>query len=267
MHNSTICKTHHPVYVPRYSISRTTNQNYQLNNTRWKSFVKMANNDNNTENQNAIENLNSHLTAAGEKVANNKKIVYWTLGIVVIIAAICGAWFWFYKTPRVNNSVAAYDQVETKALGNDTVAAAEYAKVADKFSSTDAGNLAALQAAEAYYRIKKYNEAIKYLDKFSSKDELMEAQAKMLLGDCYVNLKKYDDALNAFNSALRIATGNEQIAPKLLWKEANIYDAQKKYQNALDCYQQIKDAYPEYMFGNGVSVDAYIAREKARLGK
>ena len=171
------------------------------------------------------------------------------------------------KTPQMNNSMAAYDQVETKAMGNDSIAAVEYAKVADKYGSTNAGNLAALQAAEANYRIKKYKEAVKYLEKFSSKDELMDAQAKMLLGDSYVNLKKYDEALNAFNSALRIASGNEQIAPKILWKEANIYDAQKKYKEALDCYQQIKDNYPNFAFGNGITVDAYIARENSRLGK
>ena len=55
--------------------------------------------------------------------------------------------------------------------------------------------------------------------------------------------------------------------PRVLLKEANIYDVQKKYQMALDCYQQIADEYPQFQPGSGVGIDAYIAREKARLGK
>lgn len=221
----------------------------------------------NEQDQNAIDNLNSHLTQVGEKVANNKKIIYWVVGIIVVIAACCAAYIWLYKAPQTKNSQAALDQVEAKAMGNDSIAAAEYAKVADKFGSTDAGNLAALQAAVSYYHLGKYTEAVKYLDKFSSKDDLLAAQAKVLLGDSYVNLKKYDDALSAYNAALRLESGNEQVAPVVLWKEANIYDAQKKYDKALDCYKQIKDNYPTFSFGNGISIDAYIAREEARLGK
>lgn len=170
----------------------------------------------NEQEQNAIDNLNSHLTQAGEKVANNKKIIYWALGIIVAIAACCAAYIWLYKVPQTKNSQNAYDQVEAKAMGNDSIAAVEYAKVADKYSSTDAGNLAALQAAVSYYHLGKYNETVKYLDKFNSKDDLMQAQAEVLLGDANVNLKKYDDAINAYNAALRLESGNEQVAPVVL---------------------------------------------------
>lgn len=226
----------------------------------------MATNDNNQE-RNAIDNLNENLTRAGEHVANNKKIIYWCIALIAIFAAGGAAWYWGYLQPSYNNSQNAYYQVETKANGNDSIAAAEYAKVADKFGSSDAGKLAALQAGEAYYRLGKYDLAAKYLKAFKTKDEVMQAQADVLLGDSYVNLKKYDDALSSFDAALRLAAGNDQIAPTVLWKKANIYDAQKKYQDALNCYKQIKEGYPTFSFGNGISVDAYIAREEARLAK
>ncbi|MDE6294830.1 MAG: hypothetical protein K2M03_02065, partial [Muribaculaceae bacterium] len=58
-----------------------------------------------------------------------------------------------------------------------------------------------------------------------------------------------------------------QIVPIALLKEANVYDEQKKYQNALDCYTRIQTEFPTFQFGNGMSVEAYIAREQARLGK
>lgn len=226
----------------------------------------MANNSN-QQDQNAIDNLNMSLTSVGERVAKNKKVLYWTLGLLIAIGACWCAWLWFYQTPRVNNSAAAYDKAMTAAIGGDSIAAVEFAKVADKFSGTDAGNLAAMQAAQAYYRLGKYQETVKYLKKFSTKEEVLSAQSYVLLGDAYVNLKNYDEALSAFQTAVKKAAGNEQIVPTVLWKEANIYDAQKKYQEALNCYEQIKAAFPAYTFGNGLTPDAYIAREKARLGK
>lgn len=225
----------------------------------------MATNDN-TQEKNAIDSLDFQLTAAGQRVASNKKIIYWCIAIVLIFAAGGAAWYWGYILPTNKNSWKAYNQVEVNAA-NDTIAATEYAKVADKYGRSDAGNLAALQAATSFYSLKKYEETIKYLKKFSTKDEVMQAQADVLLGDAYVNLKKYDEAIAAYNSALRISTGNEQIAPAILWKEANVYDAQKKYKEALGCYQQIKQAFPDFRFGNGITVDAYIAREQARLEK
>ncbi|MDE5842370.1 MAG: tetratricopeptide repeat protein [Muribaculaceae bacterium] len=221
----------------------------------------------NQQEQNAIDNLDMSLNSVSERVAKNKKVLYWTLGLLIAIGACWCAWLWFYQTPRVNNSVSAYDQAMNAAMGGDSIAAVEFAKVADKYSGTDAGNLAAMQAAQAYYRLGKYQETVKYLDKFSTREDILNAQSYVLLGDAYVNLKKYDDALNAFQTAVKKAAGNEQIVPMVLWKEANVYDAQKKYQEALNCFEQIKAAFPNYTFGNGLTPDAYIAREKARLGK
>ncbi|MBD5369769.1 MAG: tetratricopeptide repeat protein [Bacteroides sp.] len=225
----------------------------------------MATNENNQE-QNAIDALDFQLTAAGQRVASNKKIIYWCIAIVVICAAAGAAWYWGYILPTNKNSWKAYNQVEVQAA-NDSIASAEYAKVADKYGRSDAGNLAALQAALSYYNLKKYDETIKYLKKFSTKEDVMQAHADMLMGDAYVNLKKYDEAIAAYNSALRISSGNEQIAPAILWKQANVYDAQKKYKEALGCFKQIKQAFPNFRFGNGMSVDAYIAREEARIGQ
>ena len=226
----------------------------------------MATNETNQE-QNAIDNLNDSLTRAGQHVAANKKIIYWTIALIVIFAAGGAAWYWGYLQPTYKNSQNAYFQVDTKANGNDSIAAVEYAKVADKFGSSDAGNLAALQAGEAFYAQGKYEQAAKYLKQFKTKDDVMQAQADVLLGDSYVNLKKYPEALSAYDAALRLASGNDQMAPVVLWKKANVYDAEKKYQEALGCYKQIKESYPKFSFGNGISVDAYIAREEARLGK
>ena len=89
----------------------------------------------------------------------------------------------------------------------------------------------------------------------------------MLTGDCYVNLKQYDKAISCYDKAISKADNNSQIVPRVLLKEANVYDAQKNYQKALECYQKIAKDFPQFQLGNGMTIDAYIERENARLGK
>lgn len=224
----------------------------------------MANNKTQEE-QNAVEKLNENLTSASEKIAQNKKVIFIVIGAVAVVAAFVLSYFFIYRNPKLNKASEAYNNVEVVAQGNDSIAAAEYQKVADKFSGTDSGNLAALSAAEAYYNQGKYKEALKNLDNFSCSEPVLEANAIVLKGDCYVNLKQYDKALDAFKKGIAKADKNPQIVPRVLVKMANVYDEQKQYAKALECYEQIKSDYPQNEIGMGI--DAYIDREKARLGK
>ncbi|MDE7401794.1 MAG: tetratricopeptide repeat protein [Muribaculaceae bacterium] len=221
-------------------------------------------NKNNVEEPNAIDRLNDNLGAASEKIAANKKVIFWVIGGIVVVAAFVLSYLFIYRNPKINRSFEAFNAVEITAAGNDSVATAEYKKVAEKYGSTDAGQLAALSAAESYYNMGKYKEAAQMLDGVKIGEPILAANALVLEGDCYVNLKKYDEALNCFNKAIKKADKNPQIVARVLLKEANIYDAQKKYDKALECYKTIKADYPEFEPGNGVSIDAYIAREVER---
>lgn len=226
----------------------------------------MAENNKDQQEETTIEKLNSNLTSAGEKIAGNQKAIYITLIAFVAIAAIVLCYIFLISRPKVERAFEAYNQVEVTAAGNDSIAAAEYKKVAENHSG-DAAKLAALSAAESYYNLGKYKEAAECLSKFSSSEPVLNANAKVLEGDCYVNLKKYDEALKCYDKAITEAGENIQIVPRVLLKKANIYDAEKKYDKALECYEKISKEYPVFEPGNGVNIDAYIEREKARLGK
>lgn len=219
------------------------------------------------EEQNAIDKLNDQLSSASRKVEANKKIILWIVGAIVIVAVFIISYLFIYRNPKLNKAFESYYEVEIKNQGNDSIAAAEYKKVADQNSGTTAGDLAALSAAENYYSLGKYKEALECLEKFSTSEPVLEANALVLKGDCMVNLKQYDQAISTYNKALSKAGENPQIAPRILLKEANVYDEQKKYDKALKCYEDLKNDYPTFAPGNNVSVDAYIEREKARLGK
>lgn len=224
-------------------------------------------NKNEVEEQNAIDRLNSNLGEASEKIADNKKTIFWIVGGVAVVAALVVAYLFLIRNPKNDKAYEAYNQVEINTAGNDSVAAGEYKKVADKYSGTDAGNLAALSAGESYYSAGNYKEAAKCLEEFSTSEPVLGANALALTGDCYVNMKQYDKALEYFEKSVKKADGNPQIVPRVLLKEANVYDEQKKYDKALACYERIKKEFPAFQPGNGADIDAYIARENARLGK
>lgn len=219
------------------------------------------------EQQSTLDVLNSNLGSASEKIAANKKVIFWIVGGLAVVAAFVLSYLFIYRNPKLNKAFEAYNQVEITAMGNDSIAAAEYKKVADNYGGTTAGELGALSAAEYYFNLGNYQEAVKYLDKFKTSEPVLAANALVLKGDCYVNLKKYDKALESYHKAVGKADKNPQIVPRVLLKEANVYDAQKKYDKALDCFETIKKDYPTFEPGNGITVDGYIAREKARLGK
>lgn len=226
----------------------------------------MASNRKNHQDETAVDKMNAHLTKAGNHIANNKKLILWALGIIGIVAAFTLSYLFIYKNPHVTKSFEEYNNVAITAT-SDSVASAQYMMVADKYKGDTAGKLAALSAGESLYNEGRYEEAAEYLKRFSSKDDLLEANAQVLTGDCYVNLQQYEEALKWFQKAIRKASGNPQIVPRVLLKEANIYDALQDYNKALECYQTIKDNYPEFQLGNGIEIDAYIAREQARLAQ
>ena len=233
-----------------------------------KKIIKMADNKHKShEEENNIEKLNDHLTRTGTRIAENKKVVMTVAGAVIAVGLLVAAYFYFFHNPSVDKAFNAYGNVEiSNQQGNDTTAAEGYKKVADQYSGTDAGNLAALEAAEHFYEIGKYQEALNYLDKFSTSEEVLKANVSILRGDCYVNLKKYDQAIKEFETAAAEGAGNTEIAPRAMLKQATVYDAQKKYDKAIQLYEQIVKEYPQFSVNN-VAMNAFIERDKARLGK
>ncbi len=219
------------------------------------------------EEGNAIDHLDADLKGASEKIVANKKPLAIVLGIIVIAALAVAGYFYLLRNPQNEKAFDAYGKVEVNnPAASDTILANEYKKVADQYDGTDAANLAAVEAAEHFYEIGKYQDALNYLNKFSTSNEVLSATTTIMKGDCYVNLKKYDEAISQFQKAAADAADNDQIVPLALIKCATVYDAQKKYDKALEIYEQLYQRNPNYAF-NGMTMEAYIEREKARLGK
>ncbi|MCF0218902.1 MAG: tetratricopeptide repeat protein [Muribaculaceae bacterium] len=215
----------------------------------------------------SIDNLNDQLTGLEQRVQNNQKMILWVcIGIAAVVALVFGYIYLIHK-PSVEAANNAIGQADIELFnGNDSIAAEKYMKVADEFGH-DAGNRAALSAAILLYQQKRYEDAINYLRKYSANEEIIGASALSLEGDCYVNLKKYDEALKAFKNAAKASDNNPHYTPFFLMKEATVQRELKNYKAEAELYAQILKDYPTYGNENRLDIEKYLRRAELSAGE
>ena len=175
------------------------------------------------DNQNArtsLEEFNDSLSSIEQKVEENKKYVYWTGGAVLAIVVLALIYIYGFRNPGIKNAKEDISKADMELFqGNDSLALKDYEKVAGEYNNS-ASNRANLNAAILLYQKGKYQEAADYLNDFSAKGNLVGPASQSLLGDCYVNLKKYDDAVKAFDKAISLSKDNVDYTPLFMMKKA-----------------------------------------------
>jgi hypothetical protein len=142
-----------------------------------------------------------------------------------------------------------------------------FVKLAADYSSTDAGNLANLYAGLCYANLNKWQDAVKYLEAFSTSDDAMISPAAVAaLGNAYAHVNQLDKAVDNLKKAASMADKqaadgvNNSIAPTFLLQAAQILESQNKKADALKIYQDIKQKYVASPISN--EIDKYIERAK-----
>lgn len=215
----------------------------------------------------SIDELNESLSSIEQKVENNKKYIYWAVGAIVVVALIVLGYVYGIHNPNMEKAkteIAKADQ--DLSMGNDSIALKEYLAVASKYSNSPA-NRANLNAAILLYQKGKYQEAIESIKNFDAEGTIVGPASQSLLGDCYVNLKKYDEALSAFDKAVSLSGDNSLYTPLFLMKKATIYREQKNFKAEAEIYQTIKDKYPDFAANYNIDVEKYLVRAKVQAGE
>lgn len=213
-----------------------------------------------------LEEVNESLTSAAQRIEDNKKYINWALIAIAVIAVLAGGYI-FLHNKSMQEAKEQIGKADIKLLqGQQDEALKDYEKVAADFGNK-AGERAHLNAAELLYQKGEYEKAIKHLEDFSPAGNLIGPASQSLLGDCYVNLKKLDKALAAYDKAISLSGDNEAYTPVFMLKKATVLTEQKKYADAAAIYQTIKDKYPMYGQNNGLNIDKYLERANALAGK
>ncbi len=215
----------------------------------------------------SIDELNESLSSIEQRVENNKKSIYWVVGAIIVVAAVIMGYVYGIHNPNMNEARTEIAKADMEvSSGNDSLALAQYKSVADNFSNS-AANRANLDAAILLYEDGKYEEAAAYINKFDAEGVIVGPASQSLLGDCYVNLKKYDEALGAYDKAISLSNDNSLYTPLFMIKKATVYRELKNYAAEADVFQTIKDKYPTFTQSYNFDLDKYLDRAKALAGK
>ena len=193
-------------------------------------------------------------------------------GVVAVIIIVAGFIMYknLYAEPREEKAQAAlfkgqeyFEQdAYEQALNGDSIGFVGFLKVADDFSGTKAANLAKAYAGICYAQLGKYEEAVKMLDSFNGKDQMVAPAILGAAGNCYAQLGQLDKAASTLMSAADKADNNT-LSPIFLMQAGEILVKQGKYDDAVDAYNKIKDKY--FQSYQAMDIDKYI--EQAKLMK
>lgn len=114
--------------------------------------------------------------------------------------------------------------------------------IINEYGITEAANLANYYAGVIYLKQGRFEPARLYLEDFKSKDLLIQARAYSLIGDTYMEEKKYDDAAKSYNKAANYKP-NKFFSPAYLMKEALAYEKANQFDKAKEVYDKVITQY------------------------
>ena len=222
------------------------------------------------KNQNEHLNVEDALTQSEVFLIKYKNAIIGSVVAVIIIVAGFIMYKNLYAEPREEKAQAALfkgqeyfeqDAFE-QALNGDSIGYTGFLKVADDYSGTKAANLAKAYAGICYAQLGKYEEAVKMLDSFNGKDQMVAPAILGAAGNCYAQLGQLDKAASTLLSAADKADNNT-LSPIFLIQAGEILVKQGKYDDAVNAYTKIKDKY--FQSYQAMDIDKYI--EQAKLMK
>ena len=200
---------------------------------------------------------------------NKNIITYALLGLIVIIGG-----FLLYKNyiqaPREREAQSqmygaenyfAMDSFNLAINGDGNYRG--FLDIVNEYGGTKSGNLAKYYLGICYLQIGKYDEAIHYLKKFKSKDEIVSSMALGAIGDAYLELGDNENAIKYYLKAAN-KNDNDFVTPLFLMKAAWTAEILGQYDKAVESYEKIKKDY--FRSNEARVIDKYIARAKG-LGK
>ena len=222
------------------------------------------------KNQNEHLNVEDALTQSEAFLIKYKNAIIG--GVVAVIIIVAGFIMYknLYAETREEKAQAALfkgqeyfeqDAFE-QALNGDSIGYTGFLKVADEYSGTKAANLAKAYAGICYAQLGKYEEAVKMLDSFNGKDQMVAPAILGAAGNCYAQLGQLDKAASTLLSAADKADNNT-LSPIFLIQAGEILVKQGKYDDAVNAYTKIKDKY--FQSYQAMDIDKYI--EQAKLMK
>ena len=190
------------------------------------------------------------------------KIIYGCVAAVLLIALAILAYNRFILQPKKEKAQAAMYVAEQRfAAGNFELALngddndMGFEEIIDTYG-VKGGKSVYMYAGACALQTGDFDKAIKYYKKYNGEDKILLARAQAGIGDAYVGLEDYKNALAAYEKAA--ATVDNVFAAGYLLKAGQVAEELGDKDKALACYKKIKDQYPQS--AEASDIDKYITR-------
>lgn len=221
--------------------------------------------------EDGFEQLEGALTNGEQFIEKNQKmIVNVILALLVVILAYF-AYNRFVSAPKIEEAANqifgaqnhfARDSFNLALEGDGNTLG--FIEIIERYGSTPSGNLACYYAGLSYLRLGEYENAIKYLKKFSADDFLMANMAQSNIGDAYMQLGDYKAAASHYAKAAA-SNANDFSTPIFLQKNGLALEKAGDYAGALKCYRRINSDFPNS--SEARDIEKYIQRAELNLKK
>ena len=192
----------------------------------------------------------------------NGKLIGGIAAGIVVVAAIVFCWYKFAYQPAVQEAQGQMAYAEENFRGGDYELALNgdgntlgFVQIIDEYGAK-AGEAVNFYAGVCELQLGNWDLAVKYLQAYNGKDEILKARAIACLGDAYVGLEEYAKALNYFEKAAAVI--DNVYAAGYLLKAGIVAEKLGENAKALGFYETIKDQYPQSM--EAYEIDKYIGR-------
>jgi tetratricopeptide (TPR) repeat protein len=135
-----------------------------------------------------------------------------------------------------------------------------FLKVMDKYSGTDASNLASFYAGVCYIKLDDNQNAVKYLKKFSGDGaKQIQQRAYKLLGDAYGDLGNNEEAITYYKKAASYFEADKESSAEALFNAAYLaQNVTKNQSQAIELYKELKEKFPRTTSAR--DADKYLAQ-------
>lgn len=199
--------------------------------------------------------LASYAQATSFYYENKKYVNYALTALVVVIIAIVV----FVNNRRANNEKATsemarvmsiYDagasdpkQYQIAITGQPEKGILGLKRIVDEYGNSEAGEVARLYLANAYYLTSQYELALSQYEAFSGNSGMLKASASAGIGSCYEVKHEYAKAASAYERAAGIS-GVAASAPEYLNLAARCFGLSGEKEKAISLLKRIKKEFP-----------------------
>jgi len=217
-----------------------------------------------------IEVVENALSKTEMYIENNQKSLSVIILDIIVIVGGYMAFNKFYVAPMEDEAKSqmfiaeqyfAQDSFNLALNGDGNYLG--FLDIFDEYGLTKSANLANYYIGISYLHLGQYEDAIEYLEKFDSEDNILDGLAVSAIGDAYAQLNEKEKARDYYLKAATIKP-NEFTTPIFLFKAGILSEQLDDNQMALDTYKKLEKEYPNS--NEARKIEKYVARVNLKLG-